>query len=347
VLAIILVSFAFMLPAPAVGGAVVDEWGASRIIAAHLRGDPSGKIATDFTTSVSTVGRIIDHYKRSGNIRKPRQGQGKRDDPRWVFSGPRGPKNVLLLEKAFNAGTADSLLRETHDRLSMDQADLPAYSTMTGALRVHLDITGKRLTGQAIERDPQRCADWITRVRQTYTTEQLILIDETHSDDKVANRRFGRSRRGTRAKGVVMFHKGKRFSALGVFTLDGMLDCHITEDGYDAFKFRCAFRKKVLPYLRPYPERHSVLVLDNCPNLHTQLTILDMVHDVGARVEFLEPYDPHHMPIEIAFRCAKMFLRLERKELACMPRRERLRHVLMRVGHDAARNAFRECGYEV
>ena len=68
------------------------------------------------------------------------------------------------------------------------------------------------------------------------------------------------------------------------------------------------------------------------PQAYTQLSILDMVHDVGVRVEFLEPYDPHHMPIEVAFRCAKMFLRLERKELARMPRRERLRHVLMRVG---------------
>lgn len=144
-----------------------------------------------------------------------------------------------------------------------------------------------------------------------------------------------------------MFHKGPRFSALGVCAIDGMLDCHITEDGYDSLKFRVAFRKKVVPYLRPYPERHSVLVMDNCPNLHTQRCVVDMVHEVGARAEFLEPYDPHHMPIEIAFRAAKDTLRREKEELKHMSRRERLRHVLMRVGPEAMRNAFHESGYTV
>ena len=111
----------------------------------------------------------------------------------------------------------------------------------------------------------------------------------SHNDDHVANRRFGRSRRGTRAKGVVIFRKGIRYSALGIMAIDGMPDCHITKGGYDALKFARVFKKKVLQYLRPYPQRHSVLVMDNCPNLHTQRGIVDMVHDVGARVERRPP----------------------------------------------------------
>jgi len=189
------------------------------------------------------------------------------------------------------------------------------------------------------------------RLRRLSSTEcravfVLISSHRSHCDDKVQNRRFGRSRRGTRAKGVVMFHKGPRFSALGIFSIQGMLDCHVTEGGYDADKFRQAFRKCVVPQLRPYPEPCSVLVLDNCPNLHTQLSIINMVHDADARIEFLEPYDPHHMPIEIAFRAAKGTLR-EDKSLKVLPRRERLRTAVMGVSAAAARNAFRECGYPV
>jgi hypothetical protein len=97
----------------------------------------------------------------------------------------------------------------------------------------------------------------------------------------------------------------------------------------------------------PYPEPCSVVVLDNCPNVHTQRAILTMAQDVGARIEFLEAYDPHHMPIEIAFRSAKDTLRYKREALEHLPRRERLRSALMRVGRDAARSAFHECGYLV
>ena len=66
--------------------------------------------------SLSSVGRIIDHRARTGNARVPRQGQGKKDDPRWVYSGPRGPGNLLALERVMEAGDATDLIKETHER---------------------------------------------------------------------------------------------------------------------------------------------------------------------------------------------------------------------------------------
>jgi transposase len=140
-----------------------------------------------------------------------------------------------------------------------------------------------------------------------------------------------------------MFHRGTRYSALGVMTILGMVDCHITKGSYKKRSWRCAFKKVVLPHLG----EGKVLVMDNCPNLHNQRVIIDMVHDVGARVEFLEPYDPHHMPIELGFRAAKDTLRREQKTPARGSRRERLRQALLGVNDKAARSAFRECGYDV
>ena len=173
------------------------------------------------------------------------------------------------------------------------------------------------------------------------------LASRSHANNKTANRRYGRAKRGQRARGSVFFHRGTAFSALGVFSLLGMLDQHIIEGGYDADQFLFAFKTVVLPNLNPYPQDHSVVVMDNCPGLHNQLEMVRLIRQAGARIEWLEPYDPEHNPIEIAFRTAKGTLRREREALAVFPRRERLRIALARVGPEAARSHFRECGYDV
>ena len=173
------------------------------------------------------------------------------------------------------------------------------------------------------------------------------LASRSHANNKTANRRYGRAKRGQRARGTVFFHRGTAFSALGVFSLLGMLDQHIIEGGYDADQFLFAFKTVVLPNLNPYPQDHSVVVMDNCPGLHNQLEMVRLIRQAGARIEWLEPYDPEHNPIEFAFRTAKGTLRSQREALAVFPRRERLRIALARVGPEAARSHFRECGYDV
>lgn len=127
-----------------------------------------------------------------------------------------------------------------------------------------------------------------------------------------------------------------------------MLGTHVIEGNYDAEQFLIACKRTLIPHLNPYPQDHSVVILDNCPGLHHQLEFVRMVRDVGARVAFLEPYDPEHNPIELAFRSAKWRLRgPQRDALEHMPRRERVRQALKRVDARAARSHFRECGFEV
>lgn len=125
------------------------------------------------------------------------------------------------------------------------------------------------------------------------------------------------------------------------------MDAHIVEGGYDAAQFLVAFKEVVLPHLNEYPQDHSVVVMDNCPGLHNQLEMIRLIRERGARIEWLEPYDPEHNPIEIAFRTTKDTLRREKEKLSIFPRRERLRIALMRVGPEAGRSHFRECEYNV
>jgi len=60
---------------------------------------------------------------------------------------------------------------------------------------------------------------------------------------------------------------------------------------------------------------------------------------------FLEPYDPQHMPIEIGFRAAKLWLRRHRDVYKHLPQRERLRLSLANVAGAHGRQAFHESGY--
>jgi transposase len=60
--------------------------------------------------------------------------------------------------------------------------------------------------------------------------------------------------------------------------------------------------------MRPYPEKHSVIVLDNA-RIHHNSDWIDMVKCAGGHVEFLPPYSPDFNPIELAFSAIKAYLR--------------------------------------
>ena len=100
-----------------------------------------------------------------------------------------------------------------------------------------------------------------------------------------------------------------------------------------------------IPSLNPYPEDNSVLVLDGCA-IHFGLDVLNAVWNVGARVEYLEPYDPEHMPIEVGFRAMKDFLRIEKDQLEGQPLKDQLDAAIRAVGGPGmGRQAFHETGW--
>jgi len=333
-----------------VAALIIDHWYQSNQTAAH-----KSIIAGMFATSVSVVERIIKAYEESHTVRVPRQGQGRSSDARNFFgvAGASGPANLLRLEAAYGAGKVDDFVADIRSRFLADGFGLnangaaPDESTLARVLRTTLDYTGKQVSKRARERDEKACDKWISRMTGDYTSDMLVFIDETHENLRTANRKYGRAKRGQRARGTCFFHRGQAYSALSAFSLDGILGSHIVEGGYDAPQFLAGFKAEVLEHLNPYPGPRSVMVLDNCPGLHSQLEMIHLVRSRGARIEWLEPYDPEHNPIELAFRTAKQTLRRERESISYMPRRERLRMALSKVGEEAARSHFRECGYVV
>jgi len=245
-------------------------------------------------------------------------------------------------------GDASDLLLEVHQTFLQSGVcpRAPAYRTLCEALQQNLDYTRKRLSKLARERDAHVCDGWKVRMLSSFSPKQLVLVDESAADSAMAHRTLGYSKAGRPARSnKFFFHRGKRYSALGPFVLDdGFLDSFVIEGGFDNESFLIALHQCVIPYLNPYPQERSVLVMDNC-RIHRQHEVAQAVAQVGAMLVFLEPYDPVNMPVEVAYRGVKQWLRHNYNLVCRLPADAQIRLAFKIVGKRLARNAFKEAGY--
>jgi len=118
----------------------------------------------------------------------------------------------------------------------------------------------------------------------------------------------------------------------------GFLDSCIVEGAFNSDTFLQALHQCVLPHMNPWPMDRSVLLLDNC-NIHKSAAVRHAVCSIGARVLFLEPYDPESMPVEVAYRAMKNWLRREGPYIQHLTHASQLRMAMRAVGKGASRNA--------
>ena len=134
-------------------------------------------------------------------------------------------------------------------------------------------------------------------------------------DQRFARRRYGWSLSGDACSRTGIWHKGKLYSALGVFTVDGMIDCFVIEGPIDADIFFYAVFNHVLPHMRCFPRRNAVRMLDNCATHHFDAWIY-LLQSVGSLVHFLPRLSPTLNPIEDAFKLTRMWSRSNYAQLA-------------------------------
>jgi len=72
--------------------------------------------------------------------------------------------------------------------------------------------------------------------------------------------------------------------------------------------FLSTLEADVLPWMNPFPQRYSILLLDNAA-MHQKQDILDLCRPFGVSVMFLPPYSYDFNPIELAFHSSKALLR--------------------------------------
>ena len=79
--------------------------------------------------------------------------------------------------------------------------------------------------------------------------------------------------------------------------------------------------------------------MDGCI-IHMTWDLVNSILSAGALIRFLEPYDPQHMPVEIAFRPMKSWLRIHCENVQHLPMQDQIRLAADLVSCNAARNAF-------
>ena len=95
------------------------------------------------------------------------------------------------------------------------------YTTIHDEL-IRAGVSRKRLQHVALEWNEALRADFIARMAQ-FSPEELGFIDEVSKDKHTVGRRYGRSKKGTRARKSQLFVRGRRTSTVGVLSVNGFV----------------------------------------------------------------------------------------------------------------------------
>jgi len=105
---------------------------------------------------------------------------------------------------------------------------ISAHFTTIHRELVRAGVSTKKLKKIAAERNENLRADYMRHIAQ-YSPEQLGFLDEVSKDERTSARARGRSKKGTCAIKKGVFVCGRRFSATGLLTIDGMISNTVVE----------------------------------------------------------------------------------------------------------------------
>lgn len=160
-------------------------------------------------------------------------------------------------------------------------------------------------------KDPDLRAGYLGRIISNYTARQMIFVDESASNERGLDRRYGWSPRGTAYKMTMTAqNRSKSWSILPAIGINGYLHYEIIQGGYDSERF-INFIRGLLPKMQAFPGPRSVLVMDNCSTHHSKEVGL-MCQQAGVVLEYLPPYSPDYNPIEQSFSTLKSWIRRNR-----------------------------------
>jgi transposase len=169
--------------------------------------------------STRTFDRILALWNATGDV--VRNTNGVRGRPRVMhFSDVDYLKRLIQHRPDWFLDELEYLLQNNRF--------IAAHFTTVHRELVRAGISSKKIKKIALERNEDLRADFIGRMAQ-YTSEQLGFLDEVSKDERTAFRTQGRSRKGTRASRKGVFVRGRRFSAEGLLSIDGMIANTVVE----------------------------------------------------------------------------------------------------------------------
>jgi hypothetical protein len=196
--------------------------------------------------SIGTISNILHFHYTFGQSTNP-------------FSCQQGRSAML------NAGDMEFLngllerepclfLDELQDRLYNGRHKQASMATICRSID-KLNISRKRVTKQAAERNEYLRAIWEGEMAQYDDPDQFVFLDESSVDNKTGQRNNGRSHKGTPCVRRATFLRGTRYSILPALTVDGIMAIDIFPGSVD--------RERFLQFLHEQVVRTSTILYSN------------------------------------------------------------------------------------
>ena len=107
-------------------------------------------------------------------------------------------------------------------------------------------------------------------------------------------------------------------------------------------------RGSLIPAMQPFPDKHSIIVMDNCLIHHVQEILKDFIESMGILILFLPPYSPDYNPIEELFSYLKYYLKEHEDLIQALPTPVPvIEEALERVTSTKCNQWINDSGYDV
>jgi len=259
-------------------------------------GNSYRSIERDLHCGRRLVSRTIKQYLRNGSLLPFK----RRRVSRVATQGVRNYLSFVALE------CPGLLLKEYQIILQRDMEVRLSLSSICRILK-ELGITRKVVSIQAMEASILQQALYMARVKHFFLN-QLVFLDEVHTDSRNYNRRYGRGIGRVRIRGV--FVRGARYTSIGAMSVNGVVGHYTTLGSASGDEFYQFALLALIPRMNPFPGDRSILILDN-GGTHSNNATLALFRVAGIRVMFLPPYSPELNPIEKLWSKLKSFLSRE------------------------------------
>ena len=167
-------------------------------------------------------------------------------------------------------------------------------------------FTRKKLVKVAMQRSTEHRGAFMANILQ-YPRDFLVWVDETGSDGRDQLRKSGYTLRGLPPVCKRLHARGTRISAIVGMSSDGVEAYELSVSSTDSDKFIDFIRRSLIPTMQPFPDKNSILIMDNC-SIHVA-EVKELVEDAGILLIFRPPYSPDYNPIEELFSYLKYYLK--------------------------------------
>ena len=263
------------------------------------------EVAKNLNVDASTVSRVVSTFNDTGNVdTRPRKGAPTKLLPFDEF---------VIIENILER--PGIYLHELQNDIKQTTGTDVDVSTICRFLKRN-NFSRKKLSHIALQRNAELRSQFLTDI-SVYNPEMLLFVDETGCNRRDTMRKFCYSLVGKPAYSHSLLVRGKRFSAIGILSTEGILDTYITPGNVDSEVF---IDKSLLQHIMPFNGGNpcSVVILDNA-SIHHVDGVVHAIQSVGALIHFLPPYSPDLNPIQEAFAKLKAYFRANDLAIQVVP----------------------------